>query len=280
MTTQPQTIGGAIARREQTPAHMIAAYRDDFATVLPAVIRPDTFVRLAQGVLRRDEQLMQAATESPASLMVALLDAARLGHEPGTADYYLTPRKTHGRWEVLGIEGYRGVVKRILNAASVLAVHVELVHDGDAFDWDPGTMRVPSHSVRSPGGWFGDRGDVVGAYAYADLAGGGTSQVVIIGAADIARAQQSSASHKSGKGPWFTDYPAMVRKTAAHRLEPWVPKSTTDQATQMGATAAVGQVHETRPELDPPADPDTGEVVDAELDEAPGWPEAAEIPGE
>jgi recombination protein RecT len=71
-------------RREGSPASLVTAYRDDFATVLPSHIKPDTWVRLAVGALRRDKNLAQAAQANPGSLMVALLDAARKGLEPGT----------------------------------------------------------------------------------------------------------------------------------------------------------------------------------------------------
>jgi recombination protein RecT len=36
---------------------MVEAYRNDLAMVMPSHVKPDTFVRLAVGVLRRDKNL-------------------------------------------------------------------------------------------------------------------------------------------------------------------------------------------------------------------------------
>ena len=83
-----QTVSDAVARREDSPGALIARYSADFATVLPTHIRPETWVRLAQGALRRNPQLEQAARSNPGSLLAALLDAARLGLEPGSEQYY------------------------------------------------------------------------------------------------------------------------------------------------------------------------------------------------
>lgn len=265
-------VTSAVQKRDDSPGALVARYRDDFATVLPASIRAETFVRLAQGVLRRDEKLAQAATESPQSLLVALLDAARLGHEPGTPDYYLTPRKNKaGRYEVLGIEGYRGVIQRIFNSGLVASVVAEIVCAGDKFDYTPGLHERPIHEVD----WFGERGKTIGAYAYAVTTSGATSKVVVVGPREIKRAKQASASAGSSYSPWNTDYDAMVRKTAVHRLEPFVAKSATAYTSQLEQNAAAEQLaeREALPPVEPPApslvNAETGEVIEAELVDEP-----------
>ncbi len=91
MTTTTQTA--ALATRDSSPSGMVQQYRDDFAAVLPTHVRADVWVRLAVGALRRDRKLAEAATNDPAALMGALLEAARLGHEPATEAFYLVPRK-------------------------------------------------------------------------------------------------------------------------------------------------------------------------------------------
>src|SRR5690606_15791327 len=70
--TMSQTVSDAVARREDSPGALIARYSADFATVLPTHIRPETWVRLAQGALRRNPQLEQAAKANPGSLLAAL----------------------------------------------------------------------------------------------------------------------------------------------------------------------------------------------------------------
>jgi len=254
----------ALAKQETGPSAIVGQYTADFALVLPDTFRPETFVRLAQGALRRDSKLREAAESNPGSLLVALLDAARLGHEPATTDYYLVPRKRKGKPEVLGIEGYRGIVKRMLNNPVVLAVKCEAVYDGDRFEYVPGQHDRPIHHVD----WFGDRGNLIGAYAYAVLQGDTTSRVAVVGPTEIQRAKAASDGANSEYSPWRNDPDAMYRKTALRRLEPWVAKSTEYVAAQADRTVTAEQVAETRnlPELPPVGvDMDTGEVLEGEL---------------
>ncbi len=227
------TPGTDIARR---PDLMIEQYVGEFAQVLPSHIKPETFARLAVGALRRDPMLMKAATANPPSLMHALLEAARLGLEPGTAEYYLTPR--FGREPaVLGITGYRGEVELIYRAGAVVTVKAECVHERDEFTYSPGTMERPTHRID----WFSDRGAVLGAYAYAEMVGGGVSKVVVIGPKEIERAKSASATADKSHSPWTTDYAAMVLKTAVHRLAKWVPTSAEYRREQLRAVAEVAR---------------------------------------
>lgn len=222
--------GTDIARR---PDLMVEQYVDEFAQVLPSHVKPETFARLAVGALRRDPALNRAAAANPVSLMHALLEAARLGLEPGTSEFYLTPRggKQPG---VLGIVGYQGEVELIYRAGAVTSVKAEVVYSGDRFDYSP-LMERPLHGVD----WFADRGQVQGAYAYADMVGGGVSKVVVVGPREIERAKQASATADKAFSPWNTDYPAMVLKTAVHQLAKWVPTSAEYRREQLRAATTV-----------------------------------------
>ena len=253
-------ISQAVAKRDNSPAAIVGQYRADFAAVLPSHVNADTFVRVAQGALRRDRNLAQAATNDPGSLMSALLEAARLGLEPGTDEYYLTPRGN----KVLGIVGWKGEIELIYRAGAVSAVIAEVVHEHDDFAYRPGDDK-PHHVVN----WFGDRGKVLGAYAYAVMANGSTSKVVVVGPAEIKRAMESSGTAQSSHSPWKTDYAAMVRKTAVHQLAAWVPTSAEYRREQLRAVAEVAKVHDARGlehvHHDLPAVDDDGVIVEAEV---------------
>ena len=255
--------GNALAKTENSPAAIVGQYQSDFQLVLPSTFRPETFVRLAQGALRRDVNLRQAAENNPGSLLHALLDAARLGHEPGTDEYYLTVRKRKGQPEVQGIEGYKGVTKRMMQHPKVLSVVAEVVYERDLFDWQPGEMDRPIHKAD----WFNDRGEAIGAYAYAKLTGGAISKVVVIGPKDIKAAEDASDARYEGR-PWQRWRDSMIRKTALRRLEPFVPKASDIVSQEADRTAAASVVTEQHdlPELPPVGvDEDTGEVVEGEL---------------
>src|SRR5687767_2420651 len=113
MTTVQEAAGNQVAVRDNSPSGLIKQYSQDFATVLPSHVKADTWVRLAQGALKKGKKqqdgrtdLEVAAGNNPGVFLAAVLDAARLGLEPGTEQFYLTPRKVKGQLEILGIVGY------------------------------------------------------------------------------------------------------------------------------------------------------------------------------
>lgn len=257
-----ETTSTAVAKRDEGAGAMIEQYRSDFATVLPSHVRPDTWVRLAQGALRRDKNLARVAQGNPASLMQALLEAARLGHEPGSPEFYLVPFGN----EVQGIEGYRGIVERIYRAGAVSTVKAEVVYEHDQFEWSPTTMDKPVHEFDP----FADRGKIRGAYAYCAMRDGTTSRVVVINQTYIDKVKKESRGSNSNSSPWQKWPEAMILKTVVRRLEAWVPTSNEYLKEQLRAVRDV-QAEAPRP-LIPHDDPKTasvdtatGEVVDGEI---------------
>lgn len=253
------TVTNAVAKRDNGPQALIQQYRGDFSAVLPDHIKPDTWVRLAQGVLRRDRALAQVAQRNPASFMSALLECARLGHEPATSAFYLV---AFGN-EVQGIEGYRGIVQRIYRAGAVTSVKAEIVYTNDEFRYDP-SMARPIHESD----WFGDRGEVRGVYAYAEMLGGGTSRVAMANRGYIEKVRKESRGSNNASSPWQKWYDQMVLKTGVRRLEPWVPTSTSYLKLGGGAPAAAA-IEPPRSEPHEPVDVshlgDGEQVVDAEI---------------
>ena len=100
------TIGNAIERRDNGPEAIVRQHRDDLTLVLPTHHKGETWMRLATGALRRDANLRQVAARNPGSLMNALLECARLGHEQveaggllgGVDDVALRFRDARGEW--------------------------------------------------------------------------------------------------------------------------------------------------------------------------------------
>ena len=224
--------GAELARR---PDMLIERYAGEFGSMLPSHVPADLFVRVAVGALRRDPKLMAAAVSNPQSLISCLREAARLGLEPGTDEYWLVPRKLKGVVTVTGFEGWQGIVELIYRAGAASSVKAELVREADEFAFDPGTMDRPAHKVD----WWRPRGQVLGAYAYAEMVGGGVSKVVVAGPDEIARAREASAGSDRPDSPWVTDYGAMVLKTAVRQLAKWVPTSAEYRREQLRAAVAV-----------------------------------------
>ena len=300
MSTPTQNAtASAVARRDNTAGALVQQYRADFTSVMPTHLKPEAWVRIAVGALKKGKrqqdgryELEVAAMNNPGVFLAALLDAARLGLEPGTEQYYLTPRKVKGQLEILGIVGYQGIIELMYRAGAISSVVAEVVYERDQFDFQPGRDRIPRHEID----WdLDDRGGLRLVYAFARMRDGATSKVVVMNRAAIARVKESSQGAGSEYSPWVKHEPAMWLKSAVRQLAKWVPTSAEYVAH---ATARHGEERLAPPAaLTAPLPPEsvnrsTGEVLDSEIvidavtdvqadpqyPDEPSWPDVAEIP--
>ena len=226
----------SVAKRDHSPAALVKEYTPDFATMLPSHIKPEQWARLAIGALRRDPKLATAAANDTATFMSQLANAARLGLEPGTEQFYLTVRKERGVDKVLGIPGYQGLIELMYRAGAVASVVAEVVYAQDRFDYVPGRDERPAHLID----WDSeDRGDLRLVYAYAVMKDGATSKVVVLNRADIARIKKSSQGASGEYSPWKTNPGAMWLKSAVRQLAKWVPTSAEYRKEQLRAAQEV-----------------------------------------
>ncbi|WP_018908777.1 RecT family recombinase [Salinispora arenicola] len=280
-----QTVSQAVATRDNSPAGLITQYSESFAQVLPSHIKPATWVRLAQGALKRGKrgdggrfELEIAAANNPGVFLAALLDAARQGLEPGTEQYYLTPRKVKGRLEILGITGYQGHIELMYRAGAVASVVAEIVRENDEYRYQRGIDDVPVHRYK-PFARDAERGALVGVYAYARMKDGAVSRVVELNRDDIDRIKASSQGATSEYSPWQKHEAAMWLKSAVRQLQKWVPTSAEFRREQLRAAA---EAHRVAAAADAPdgATAPQGDVLDGEvLDEAPTEPARSDDAG-
>ncbi len=278
------SVTAAVAVREQTgPAAMVETYRDEYAALMPSHIDPNQWVRMAVGAIRGNDDLVQAASNDIGGFLRELRTAARLGLEPGTEQFYLTPRRKGGRKVIQGIVGYQGIIELIYRAGAVSSVVVETVRANDSFRYTVGQDPRPVHTVD----WFGDdRGDLVGVYAYAVMKDGATSKVVVMNRQQIAAIRAKSDSAKSEYSPWNTNPESMWLKTGARQLAKWVPTSAEFRREELRAQAEVAAEQQPSAASAPPmpqADLGDDEAadegpIDAEfVDDQPAqWPAAAQ----
>lgn len=279
-----QTVSDAVAKRDNSPAELIRTYSADFATVLPSHVKAETWVRLAQGALKRGKrtddgrgpyELEVAAANNSGVFLAALLDAARLGLEPGTEQYYLTPRKVKGRLEILGIVGYQGHIELMYRAGAVSSIVAEIVREKDHFQYRLGVDEVPVHEF-PPFTGPSTRGPLLGVYAYARMKDGAVSRVVMLGRDDIDRIKKSSQGADSEYSPWKTNPEAMWLKSAVRQLQKWVPTSAEYRREVLRASAEAQRVADAR---DLPAAPlESQELVEAEIVDQPDWPDVTQPP--
>ena len=258
-----QTVSDAVAKRDGI-TNFIAPYVPDFRTVLPSHINAEQWIRLTTGALRRNDKLAKIATQNPGSLLAAMLDAARLGLEIGDT-YHLVPFGN----EVVGIADYTGLIELAYRAGAVASIKCEVVYANDQFEYEPGTMDRPFHRPD----WFGQRGPIIGAYAYAVFKDGSTSQVIVRSMAEIDQVKKVSRGASSNDSPWKVWPDRMVRKTVLRELMKFIPTSAEYRQEKIRAEAAV-QTVATNHQLPPVATDDDGGTVDGEVVEQE-WPDVA-----
>lgn len=200
-------------------APMIEQWGGEFGKVLPAHVGPERFQRWSVSLLRKAMTGAQADTwrkvlttpAGQASVMQALMDCASLGLEPGRT-YHLVP---YGG-EVTGITDYKGEIELIHRAARTPVVAM-LVRKADTF-----AMLGANVPPRHEADWLSDdRGPVTGGYAYAELAPGIFSLVVVMTEGDFLHHRDKARS----KAVWDEWPEAMRLKTLVHQLRKWVPWS-------------------------------------------------------
>lgn len=264
MTTTSQ----ALEKQEQGPGALVAQYKDDFALVLPSHVKPEQWVRVAQGLLRRDKALAKVAQNNPGSFLSAMLRCAHLGLEPGDTFHLVA----FGN-EIVGITDYTGEIELIYRAGEVASIKAEVVYSNDDFRYVPGEMDRPVHKPD----WFAPRGDMVGVYAYAVMKSGAVSRVVVMNKGEVEKVKAVSKTAKQSSSPWNQWPDRMWLKTVVKQLAKWVPSSAEYREQVLRSTSGVEQVspalQSTLPA--PIALDEDDDVIDAELVPEPNKPDAA-----
>lgn len=250
---------------------VIRSHATELTSVLPTHLaeKSDAWLSSAVAAAKRTPALWSAANNDPGALMNALAEAARLGLQPGSKEYYLTVRGG----KILGVTGYQGEIELMYRAGAVSSVIVEPVFANDGFEYTPGINDRPKHTID----WFADdRGPIVLAYAYAIMKDGATSKVVVVNKARIKRAQDASATAGKGHSPWTSDEVAMWMKTAAHDLAKWVPTSAEYIREQLRAVRDVAA--EPIP-VAPPAPEPIDVTASVVVEDAPEWADELPVDG-
>lgn len=281
MSTETVTEAtGTVAKRETGGHAIVAQYAPDLKQVMPSHINRDQWIRLAQGALKKGKkvatkdgprtELEIAAAANVGVFMSELINAARLGLEPGTEQFYLTSRTVKGQPEILGIVGYQGYIELMYRAGAISSVVAECVYKNDRFEYTPGVDERPVHRID----WDSDdRGDLRLVYAYAIMKDGATSKVVVLNKAAIEKIKKSANGTSSQYSPWNMHPAAMWLKSAVRQLAKWVPTSAEYIREQLRAERDVANEQQFAPNLTglpeiPIEDDDHAGVIDGEIVDA------------
>lgn len=224
---------------------ILTYYQKDFERALAYELTSATtlnfgsFLAAVKEDVGNQPKLALAVKASPGSFVSSLLYAAQCKLLPGARykKLYLIPRAMNrqtapGRWdkipEVTAMLGYHGIAEMIQRCPRVHSCQAFLVHDGEEFDFEPGSGRL--HHKWNP---KIERHDdsIVAAYAKVVITENGNQHPVhdqpivwpmtraeILKVRDRSDAYRNAEKSWNGKpaakdSPWHTDFAAMARKT-------------------------------------------------------------------
>jgi phage RecT family recombinase len=226
---QPGAVTGKEVERRELRA-MLHDMRPEFEKQLPRHIPPDYFMRVVLSGLQNSDQAAALAKCNRASLLAALLEAARYGLMPFTDEATIVPFGDTATF----IAQYQGLVQMFYRTGQVAKVTAKLIHRNDEWAEGYGDGQGFYHKPRrfDANGEAVDRGPVILAYCYVTLKDGSRTEVEIVTrqeAIDVrdnrSKSWQRAESNGKRNSAWHTDFDAMWLKTAVRREAKWAPKS-------------------------------------------------------
>jgi len=203
----------------------------ELAKVIPEYLGADRMRTLILAEARREPKIYECYQQSPASVIAAFMLSAELGLEVGNnrGFIYLIPRAMYDKargakfMTLTTIIGYRGYAEMARHSDEVVYISAGIAYrdevESGAFSWHLGSAGLPPNYTHrgtlTPEGATREDKDIVLAYAYAQLKGGGGVLEVLDRTAIEKRHAKSSDSRDSFWGPW---YERMARKTAIRSL--------------------------------------------------------------
>jgi recombination protein RecT len=215
----------------QTFKSQLTSYENQ---VLPSLlekhgISPAQFVQVVLSEIKKNEKLLQAFKENPASMFASILAGAEVGLIPSDmlGEFYLIPRnmkQSNGSYKlsVTPLIGYKGLVNILLRSGDVSKVHTEIVYEGDEFTpiygLEPNIIHKPNFDVPRTA----DK--IKYAYAVAKMKGG-DYQFAVMTRAEIQAVRDMS---KNTNDLYFNDKMGinrwMERKCVLIQLSKMLPK--------------------------------------------------------
>jgi len=211
-----------------TALRPVAEFRTDlqkmqvqFQHALPAHIPVERFMRVLMTLVQRTPKLLNCTRQS---LFNACMAAAQDGLLPDNNEGAIVPYRDEdsgndevARWMPM----IAGVRKKVRNSGALRDWNVQVVYEGDEFDFELGDRPFIMHKPAKRGG---RHRPVVAAYSIATYPDGTMSREVM----NVDQLEDIRKLSRSKKGPWSnpTFYPEMCRKTVARLHSKQLPMST------------------------------------------------------
>lgn len=199
----------AVANKKQ-PAIKALIKSPDFLKAVSAFYdEPKNAQRFVQSALNAIVSCPKLLDCTPESVIGCQMKLAQLNLNPDGRNAHLIP---YGRVCTLIVD-YKGMVQIVRRNPNVISVGASPVYSKDTYRE---TNDEYFHEVSNP---FGDRGELVGFYAYCRYKNGGCDFTSMSKEkVDAIRARSRAAN----SGPWVTDYIEMAKKTVFKNLCKWL----------------------------------------------------------
>jgi recombination protein RecT len=220
-----------VATRAPQPANAIVALRNDlermqdqFKFALPAHIPPARFIRVVMTAVQNSPRLLKCEQKSFFNACMKCAQDGLLpdGREAALVPYGDDPDSGQGKADIAQyLPMIAGIRKKVRNSGLLRDWNVQVVQQGDAFDYQLGDDPFIRHKPAAHGG----RGRPVQfAYSIATYPDGTKSREVM----NIDQIKDIQSKSKAKRGPWSDPifYPEMCRKTVAKLHAKQLPMST------------------------------------------------------
>ena len=187
--------------------------QEEMFKILPSHVNKERFIKSAMLVAYNNEKIQQC---TPVSIVAAVYNAAELGLDFTAAKghAYMVP---FGR-EAKFMPGFRGLMELCRRSGLVKSIEAHVVHSQDTFELAYGTDKHLTHIPFL----MGDPGEVIGAYALAELQNG-VKVFEFMPLVELKKVRNSSRAKDSG--PWTQWTEEMYKKTVVRRLFKYLPSS-------------------------------------------------------
>ena len=225
----------------------------------------DRFIRTALTAISRNPKLKEC---SPRSILGCIIQGSQLDLEIGNSLglAHMIPFKGQAQF-IIGVQGY---IELILRTDKVKSVYAQVVKANDNFDYQYGTTSFLRHKPCE-----GERGEMKGAYAIAELVSGAWV-FEYMSKDQIERIRADAPSGQ--KEVWSKHYDEKCRVTAVRRLQKYLPKSPqTNRAQVLHDLAETGtpqgldvsKIENGEIQINEPAKPEEvqGQATDAKFEE-------------
>ena len=211
--TRALTVQEANDQQLRRVVDLVTKKQDQLAMLLAGGVDTERFITVALAAVQGQQKLLEC---TPISIFTAIREAATYGLELGPlGDASLVPYDGEA---TLSVE-YRGYRKLAMRDGTVRVIAADVVYENDAFrivsgSEQPGIYHEPA---------LKERGNVVGAYAWARLANGELVYVWMTEAElykrrDVSRSWRTALKYGRTDSIWHLWPVEMMRKTVIKRL--------------------------------------------------------------